>query len=316
MEVEEIVGASQVLVVAGKGGVGKTTVGATAAVAAARAGADVLVVELEGRSQLAELLGGGPLGFEPTLLAGSDLTGGGQIAARRITPDEALADYLGAHGLDRITNRRAMTSVVDVVTTAAVGLRDLLALGKIRQLADRSVADLIVVDGPAAGHAIAFLQTPASLVRASLGGPVHRQAEAALSFLGDEGRCRVQLVCIPEATPVTELIDTAYALEDHVGVALAPVVVNCVRRSLRGLISAARSTALPSTTSAVVSERVTIERTQAAQLSRLADALPLPRVELPFIPSARLGTDDVLALADHFRVAAPPPANRPRDDVG
>lgn len=301
MGFEDVVGASQVLIVAGKGGVGKTTVGATVAVAAARAGADVLLVELEGRSQLAGLLGGAELAFEPTVLAEPAATGGGRITGRRITPDEALADYLGAHGLDRITGGRIMTGVVDVVTTAAVGVRDLLALGKIRQLADRSVADLIVVDGPAAGHAISFLRTPAGLIRASLGGPVHRQAEAAQEFLSDETRCRVQLVCIPELTPVTELIDTAYALEDDVGVALAPVVVNCVRPRLRGLISAARSTALPMSTTAVVAERVAVERTQSAQLLRLGEALPLPQIHLPFVATARLGPPEIGELADHYR---------------
>ena len=34
------------------------------------------------------------------------------------------------------------------------------------------------------------------------------------------------LVTLPEETPVNELVETAFAIEDRVGVALGPVVVN------------------------------------------------------------------------------------------
>lgn len=298
MSVEDVVGASGVLIVAGKGGVGKTTVGATAALAAAREGAKVHLVELEGQSHLGALFGFGQLEFEPQLLHTSP--SGGSIYGRRITPDEALLDYLGAHGLDRITSRLANTGIIDVITTAAVGLRDLMALGKIRQMAKSGEADLVVVDGPAAGHAISFLRTPAGLARASLGGPVHSQAEAALEFLGDETRCRVQLVCVPAVTPVTECIDTAYSLEDEVGVALAPVVVNQTQRALSGLVKAGKEAKLPAPAAAVVDRRIAATRIQKSQLSRLAEGLPLRQIHLPRLYQARLDPASVLELADAY----------------
>lgn len=301
MRVEDVVGASRVLIVAGKGGVGKTTVGATVAIAAARAGADVQLVELEGRSQLASLFGQGPLDFEPRLLSVSE-AGAGSITGRRITPDEALSDYLGAHGLERMTGRLTTTGIIDVVTTAAVGLRDLMALGKIRQIADRHLADLVVVDGPAAGHAISFLRTPAGLARASLGGPVHRQAEAAIEFLADDSRCRVQLVCVPEPTPVTECIDTAFTLEEDLGVSLAPIVVNQIQEPIRGLISAARTVRVPGPTKAVIDRRVRQARTQARQLDRLAEGLPLARIHLPKLGTARVEPAQIHQLADAYGV--------------
>ncbi|MFW2380819.1 MAG: hypothetical protein ACN4GZ_03595, partial [Acidimicrobiales bacterium] len=222
------------------------------------------------------------------------------IWGRRITPDEALLDYLGAHGLDRITGRLASTGIIDVVTTAAVGLRDLMALGKIRQIADRREGDLVVVDGPAAGHAISFLRTPFGLARASLGGPVHSQAISALEFLSDEARCRVQLVCVPEVTPVTECIDTAYVLEDEVGVALAPVVVNQVVEPLKGLISAARTAHLPEHARSVVDYRIRRSRVQESQLSRLAEGLPLDQIHLPQLLTAAVTPDHIHRLADAY----------------
>ncbi|NNF56368.1 MAG: hypothetical protein HKN03_18220 [Acidimicrobiales bacterium] len=299
MVLENVIGASKVLIVAGKGGVGKTTVGATAALAAARAGANVQLIELEGRSQLGGLFGTGPLRFEPTVLM-PGTPAGGRIVGRRITPDEALADYLGSHGLERLTGRLTMSGIIDVVTTAAVGVRDLMALGKIRQISDHGEADLVVVDGPAAGHAISLLRTPSGLARASIGGPIHSQAEAALEFLADESRCRVQLVCIPEATPVTECIDTAYTLEEEIGVALAPVVVNQVQPVLRGLINAVRGAELGPRTMAVVQSRVNQGRVQNTQLERLAEGLPLQQIHLPKLADAHLGTEAIHELANSY----------------
>jgi anion-transporting ArsA/GET3 family ATPase len=248
---------------------------------------------------LSSLFNAAPPTFQKSLLWRC-AEGGGEIWGRRITPDEALLDYLGSHGLDRITGRLANTGIIDVVTTAAVGVRDLMALGKIRQIADRREADLVVVDGPAAGHAISFLRTPFGLARASLGGPVHSQAIAALRFLSDETRCRVQLVCVPEVTPVTECIDTAYVLEDEVGVALAPVVVNQVVQPLKGLISALRSSDLPESSREVVDSRIRRSRIQTTQLSRLAEGLPLEQIHLPQLLTAALTADHIHQLADAY----------------
>ncbi len=50
-----------------------------------------------------------------------------------------------------------------------------------------------------------------------------------VELLTDPARCQVMLVTLPEETPVNELVDTAFAIEDRAGVALGPIVVNgCV----------------------------------------------------------------------------------------
>ena len=50
-----------------------------------------------------------------------------------------------------------------------------------------------------------------------------------VELLSDPARCQVMLVTLPEETPVNELVDTAFAVEDRAGVALGPIVVNqCV----------------------------------------------------------------------------------------
>ena len=137
----------------------------------------------------------------------------------------ALDEYLREHGFGRIAKRLSTSGVIDVVATAAPGIDDIVVLGKIKQLERSGDWDVIVVDGPAAGHAITFLTSAAGLRDAVRGGPIRTQADEVLELLGDPTRCQVVLVTLPETTPVNEVVETAFALEDRVGVQLGPVVV-------------------------------------------------------------------------------------------
>ncbi|MGH8982110.1 MAG: ArsA-related P-loop ATPase, partial [Acidimicrobiales bacterium] len=157
---------SRVWIVAGKGGVGKTTIAAALATAGADAGLSVLVVELEGKRGLGAMFGRPPpVGYEAVSLRGPDPAPGdaaagpaaGDIWARRLTPDDALLEYLADHALHRISKRLVSSGVVDVVATAIPGIRDVLVLGKVKQLERSGVADMIILDAPATGHAMTFL---------------------------------------------------------------------------------------------------------------------------------------------------------------
>ena len=143
-----------------------------------------------------------------------------------ITPGAALADYFDSLGLGRVSRRLLAAGIVDLVASTAPGIDDLLILGKIKQLEQTGEWDLIVVDGPPAGQAIGLLRAPLSLRQAVRGGPIHTQAIEILNMLADPARCRVMMVSTPELTPVSELIDTAFEIEDQIGVALGPVVLN------------------------------------------------------------------------------------------
>lgn len=298
--------ASNVLVVAGKGGVGKTTVGASVAVAAAKRGADVLLVELEGRGGLAELFGRPPLGYDeaPLMVPGHE-PAPGSVRGRQIGPDDALADYLDRAGLGPLVSRLSRSGAIEVVATAAPGIRDLVALGKIRQLEQAGAADLIVVDAPATGHALTFLTAAAGLAASTPSGPVRDQADLVLEMFADDRRCQVVLVTLPEETPISETIETAFSLEDEVGIKLAPLVVNGVWPAIDGLAEAAEqlATRAPAPGSpagrALLAARYRLARLadQRSELGRLARELPLPQVELPFLFRPGLDRDDLLVLA-------------------
>ncbi|MCZ7535438.1 MAG: P-loop NTPase [Acidimicrobiia bacterium] len=317
MELSDFCSTSRVFVVAGKGGVGKTTVTAALAVAAAGAGLSVLIIEVEGKSGLASM-------FDRPALTYDEGSLGEGIAARTLTPDAALIDYLVSHGLKRISKRLVSSGALDIVATAVPGMRDILVLGKVKSLEESRAADVIILDAPAAGHAVSFLLSPRGILDAVRVGPVRKQASDVVDLLSDPRRCQVLLVTIPEETPVNELVDTAYTIEDRVGVALGPVIVNgCYEPLLGGATTDAASVSADAATiDRFVSERETGDMVRAAafreerhslqleQAERLSQMLPLPQIQLPFLFESEIHRPqvDVLAaaLAAGIATLAPP----------
>jgi anion-transporting ArsA/GET3 family ATPase len=298
---------SRLVIVAGKGGVGKTTVTAALARMAARQGLSVLVVEVEGKSGLSELFGTDQIGYDEELLTPA-ADGTAEIRARSLTPDVALLEYLDEHGLKRLSRRLLRTGALEVVATAAPGIKDILVLGKVKQLERGEVADLIVLDAPAAGHAVRFLMSAQALIDTVNVGPIRAQAQEVLDLLVDPERCQVVLVTLPEEMPVNELVETAYALEDKVGTNLGPVVVNGLYPVLEGLdvdpeaAAAALDISLrpgeAAALRAAAAFRAHRQALQAGQVSRLADALPLPQLRLPALFDVTMGPTQIDRLAD------------------
>ena len=281
MESVQFFGAARLVIVAGKGGVGKTTVTAVLAHAAAGAGLRVLAVELEGKPVL------------------NDLLADTSVEVLTITAPEALADYLDTHGLHRVSKRLATSGIIDVVATAAPGIDDIVVLGKLKQLERSDDYDLIVVDGPAAGHAITFLLAARGLLDTVRGGPIHTQAQDVLEMFQDPTRCQVLLVTLPEMTPINELIETAYSVEERVGVQLGPVIVNGV--DLGEPITVVDSDNIPFTVDpdllAAANYRNHRRQCQRDELNRLSTDLALAQIVLPQLAVAGLTPADISVLA-------------------
>jgi anion-transporting ArsA/GET3 family ATPase len=314
LDPREFCAQSRVVIVAGKGGVGKTTVSAALARMAASVGLTVLIVELEGKSGLSSAFGSLELlGYGERLLAPG-------IRARSITADEALLEYLDEHALGKVSRKLVSSGLVDVVSTAAPGIKDILILGKVKQLEQSRVADLIILDAPAAGHALSFLLAARSLVDVVRSGVVKAQAQEVLDMLTSPHRCRVMLVTIPEETPVNEVVETAEALRTRVGVALGPLVVNGLYPVLEGLdadpekMAGTQQVTLFDGEADVLRAAATFrqrrQELQQEQMARLAEALSVPQIVLPSIFAVDLGLADVDTLARALAAgveALPPP---------
>ncbi len=269
---------AHVAIVAGKGGVGKTTVTAVLARAAIDSGLRVLVVELDGKPTLASLVGG-------------------DIPCLALTPAAALAEYLATHGLGRVAKRLATSGVIEVVATAAPGIDDIVVLGKIKQLEQSGNYDLIVVDGPAAGHAITFLMAPANLLKLVRGGPIHSQAVDVADLLTDPARSQVILVTLPETTPVNEVIETAQALRDDGGLRLGPVVVNAFDDGDDLPVERAEAGTPLRAAAEFRNARRALHRQEVA---RLGEMLDLDQIRLPVVASQSLDRDSIVKLAQRF----------------
>jgi anion-transporting ArsA/GET3 family ATPase len=314
MDVGTFLGQSHVLVLAGKGGVGKTTMTAALARLAADSGKSVLIVELEGKSGIAAAFGRrDDLGYEEEAL-------GEGVRARRLTPDDALVEYLEDHGLKRVSKRLAHSGLLDVVATAIPGIRDILVLGKVKQLERAEVADLILVDAPATGHAITFLTSARGMVDAARGGPLRTQAQDVVELLSDPARCRVILVTLPEELPVSETIESAYTLEDNAGVQLGPVIVNACDPEPEGLdrpaadvVADAAAAAGLGADSVPAAHVVALEAARefrlarhavsTEQLERMRRELPLAHLLVPSVQSAHIGPVETKLLADALAAA-------------
>ena len=306
MDVGTFCAQSRVLIVAGKGGVGKTTMTASLARMASRAGRSVLIVELEGKSGITGAFGlTDDLGYEDVELQAARPPDQAAVRARRITPDDALVEYLEDHGLRRVSKRLVSSGVVDVVSTAIPGIRDVLVLGKVKQLEREEVADLIIVDAPATGHAITFLTSASGLLSAARGGPLRSQAKDVVELLADPSRCRVILVTLPEDMPVSETIESAFTLEDKAGVQLGPVIVNATDPNPEGLERSAQEAAAGTEVDALLladleqARQFRLERhaISAAQIDRLRRDLPLPQLHVPALAAETIGPTETDQLA-------------------
>jgi anion-transporting ArsA/GET3 family ATPase len=313
----------KILVVSGKGGVGKTTVSAALAIVAARRGHKVCVAEVDRKGTLARLLGGRQVRYEP-----SELLPG--VWGMNIVPDLALEEYLKVqYHMRRFSKMFTTTHFVDYVTTAGPGLKDILVLGKIWYLEQGRESggtdhdfDTIIVDAPAAGHMLSFLSAPMGLSDAVRVGPVRRQADWLLEMLQDPKRTRVHLVTLAEEMPVSETIETMDALENKLKIDSGPVFANAMYSELFtgpeqvSLVQMrAEGNVQPLTDEAekvglrldkddlesLVSYARFLEARRGIQGKHLKDlrkGTNEPVVELPFLFSAGLALPDIETLAD------------------
>lgn len=206
MELHHFFTTQRVLIVAGKGGVGKSAVAASLALASARSGLRTLLVSLHSES--------------------IDVPDNEHLERITVTPGRALTDYLSSKGMGLLSRQLSRSGIVELVATTAPGLDDLLVLGRIKAFEKENRADVIIVDGPAAGHAIDFVRAPSQLKKAIPSGPIGQQAEEVITMLTDPQRCRLLVVTTPAMTPVLETLEVIDTLQHTEGMTLLPIVVN------------------------------------------------------------------------------------------
>ncbi len=208
--------ARRVLIVLGKGGVGKTAVSAALGMLAAESGKRVLVMECDGRAPMAAAFGQSR-SLEPVEVAPN-------LSLMVLDGIAALEEYLRMVLHARMLLRAVFANrFYQFFMQAAPGVRELMMLGKVYYEADtkssRKIAwDLVIVDAPASGQALSLLKMPAA-ARESFGDSIvgHEAANIA-RMLRDKSHCAIIQVTTPEPLAVSETLETMSALERmHLG---------------------------------------------------------------------------------------------------
>ncbi|MBW3605590.1 MAG: ATPase [Actinobacteria bacterium] len=219
----------RVLLVTGKGGVGKSTAAAALAIASVRTGRRTCLVEVEGRQTMRALFNTEPWDFDEREVR-QDLFG------LSIDPEASLAEYLAMfYGARRLSRLVVNSTAVEFATTAAPGIKDVLLIGKVKEMERRRdpdgrfVYDMIVVDAPPTGRILNFLRAPEATTELVRVGPIREQAQSLIDLLLDPNRLRLQLVTLLEEMPVAETAESAQALTE-LGVQLNPIIANRVLR--------------------------------------------------------------------------------------
>lgn len=281
------------VIVAGKGGVGKTTVSAAQALAYAHKGKRVLIVMCNAKERLSAMLGSEPVGSTVSAVAEN-------VWAVNIDPNVALEEY----GMMTLKSRSLYKLLFDNNYTrsffrAVPGMQEWTMLGKAwwhtteEREDGKPKYDVVILDAPATGHGLDMLRVPKVIIDVVPPGLLRRDAERAWKLFQDPKTCNVIIVTLPEELPVTECVELCHALERELYLPIGKIVVNCM---LPPLFSKAERAQLeaeaveptdadlgkkPAAALIAGKDRAVRERVQAEALHRLSEEVTVKTSFLP-----------------------------------
>lgn len=300
----------KLIVVTGKGGAGKTTIAAALGLLAARRGLRTLVAEVGERQHIPELLGRtapAQAGIEVDLAPG--------LSSLSIDPDRALADWLRALG-GRVSSRVLLSSATfQYFVAAAPGAREVLSMVKLLELSEnedgpghkrkRDAYDLVILDAPATGHALALLSSPRTFAGLARVGPIAAQARSVSDLLEDPGRSAYVAVAQGNEMAVAETLELRERLREELGRELDLVIANAAlpRRfderelsRIAALSGGHGATRAASAAAHTVHKRGQVQNNQLARLRRHHSRV----LRVPFVFARGLDEADLQRLADRL----------------
>ncbi len=219
----------KLLIVSGKGGVGKTSVAAAFGLVASGLGKKTLIVEINAAERISNLFGISEIGYCETELAKN-------LFAINLDPRSAFEEYV----LEQIYSKKIYHLIfenkfVRSFLDATPGLNELLEIGKIWSITDREKDspgkqkyDLVIMDAPATGHGLAFLNVPKVVAQAIRVGPLKTKAVEILKLIQDPVKTLLIGVTLAEEMPVNETLEMLHTAKESIQVGLGPVFANAI----------------------------------------------------------------------------------------
>jgi len=284
--------------VTGKGGVGKTTVAVALGLRAAAEGKRTIVCEVSAQENASRIFEHTEVGFHEVELSEN-------LWSISIDPDESMREYVLLQLKVRAMRDMLFRSrIFNYLAAATPGLKELVTIGKIWELAqlDRKVKqgrkyDLVIVDAPATGHGIGFLQTPRTFAAIARVGPIHSQAQQLDRLITDQEHTGVAIVALPEEMPANDLRAEVGVAVDRIYMnALYPERFGTKEAERLGELAGGENGAVRAASRAAVSEH-NRARSQRAQLARLRRRVQAPVKTLPFLFEPELGVEAAQQLA-------------------
>jgi anion-transporting ArsA/GET3 family ATPase len=161
----------RIVVVAGAGGVGKTTVSAALALGLASGGARVAVVTIDPARRLASALGIAHLGdiphrVDPARVSAAGVPMAGTLDALQLDPRATFDRLVAREAPDDAARERILGNrIYRHLSGAVAGAQEFMAVERLHELVESGDYDVVVLDTPPARNALDFLDAPERMTR-------------------------------------------------------------------------------------------------------------------------------------------------------
>ncbi len=216
----------RLLIVTGKGGVGKSAVAAALAIQAARRGRRVLAIGMTESHGLAA-----HLGLERLRYTATEVQPG--IQALAINRPEALDEYLRRQlGVPKITRIGPIARAFDALASAAPGIRETVTMGKVLHEARSADWDLVVADAPPSGQIGSHIRAPRTISELVGTGKIREQVRWMHDHMADPALTGMVVVSLAEELPAVETHEMLEWLDTEQIVEVAAVMANRILEPL------------------------------------------------------------------------------------
>ena len=296
------------VIVAGKGGVGKSTMCAALGLAAARRGKRTAIAELNTREKASLFFRKPPSGYATQQLAEN-------LYSINIQPDPALKEY----ALMKLRFERAYALLFDNPAMKRLlrmipGMQELILLGKAFNMErergpdGRPAWDMIIVDAPATGHGISLLRLPETILQVARTGPMADEVRLMQNLLLDPDRTQINVVALAEEMPVRETYELIAQIDALLAIPKGYLLINQVwpdlftdrqANILQTLHDAHRGDPRADGALACAEWMTQRRRMQDIYLEQLR-SMDIPSIEVPFLFDRSFELEQIETISDHI----------------